>query len=845
MKSNFYIITFLLLLCSITMRVHAQIEVHSGTAGNLTWRITNDGVLTISGNDVMPDYNSMNTPPWYDYREEIERVTIEAGVLSISNSAFYRCLNLLRIDIPESVRSIGSSSFSSLTIGGIIQVEWDVPIDLSEEFNYSSAYRLIVPYGTKSLYAATATWGNFMIMENDPLNPCIPLAWGTCGAEGDGSNLTWELSCDSVLYIKGTGAMENYGGNKTPSWIWNEIWTKTREVVIEEGVTTIGNYAFNIPSYYGVSQITSVVLPIGLKTIGHRAFYDCVNLKSINIPDGITRIEYSTFYNCANLETINIPDGVTTIVDGAFEDCKKLKNVSFPNSVTIIGGGVFKGCSSITQVFIPSSVLEMDYYPFPDCSNLLSIDVADENPRYSSKDGILFDKMQETLIQYPGGKGGTYTVPSGVFYISMCAFQGCRNLESIIIHDAISTIPYYAFSGCASLKSFVIPHGIPSIEQGAFSECASLESISISGSVSSIGVYAFMNCTNLQSVVIPNTVQTIANHAFSGCISLTSVTIGKGIQTIAGGTFSNCSNLPFIVIPDNVQKIESGAFQNCVKLSKVDFGKVETIEQSVFSGCLSLNIVKLPKSIKYIGIAAFFGYEPKIISLSDVPPRIQSFSFVINKAYVPESLLSVYRKSDVWRDFTINPIINTINPIFNWATLDSLEVDGYQLHPAFHPDTMHYSLTVPSANPDSIDIIVRTLFPASVVWGDGVKRINKGANVFEVEVVYSPIVNSAVLMRTYTITVDYGTENSVTMPDYLPLVAYPNPTTEMAYIEIENPEDVLKIEIYNTQGMSVMKLTRNEISSKTSVNLSAFPSGVYFVAVAGKNTTKTVKIVKQ
>ena len=129
---------------------------------------------------------------------------------------------------------------------------------------------------------------------------------GTCGAEGDGSNLAWTLDSEGVLTISGSGDMHGYDPSAAP---WHG---RVKSAVIAEGVTSISWYAF----------------------------YDCTSLTSVTIPDSVTSISWYAFYNCRSLTSVTIPDSVTSIGEYAFYNCRSLTSVTIPDSVTSIGVGL-------------------------------------------------------------------------------------------------------------------------------------------------------------------------------------------------------------------------------------------------------------------------------------------------------------------------------------------------------------------------------------------------------------------------------------------------------------------------------------------------------------------------
>ena len=322
-------------------------------------------------------------------------------------------------------------------------------------------------------------------------------------------------------------------------------------------VTSIGDCAFLF-----CSGLTSVTIGNSVTSIGYRAFANCTGLTSVTIPNSVTSIGYQAFENCSGLTSpvynahvfaymptsysgaYTIPDGIESIAGSAFENCSVLTSVTIPNSVTSIGnhafenctgltspvynahvfafmptsysgaftipdgiesiaGGAFYNCYSLTSVTIPNSVTSIGdgYDAFYGCSSLTSINVASDNSNYCSVDGVLFNKDKTTLIQYPGGKQGAYTIP-----------------------NSVTSIGESAFYNCSSITSVTIPNSVTSIGERAFYECTSLTSVTIGNSVTSIGYQAFAFCTGLTSVTIGNSVTSIGDHAFTDCSGLTSVT---------------------------------------------------------------------------------------------------------------------------------------------------------------------------------------------------------------------------------------------------------------------------------------------------------------------------------
>ena len=225
---------------------------------------------------------------------------------------------------------------------------------------------------------------------------------GTCG-----ESLTWTLQLNGTLTISGNGAMTDFGPsyaeNVSVPWAGNRADIKT--VVIEEGVTSIGNNAF-----VACSNLTTVTMPNSITRIGEHAFENCFNLVKADIPAAVTEIGEYAFGGCKALTEVVIPNGVTAIADYSFETCISLKKVHIPDSVTSIGRNAFKYCPSLTEIVLPGSITFVGRTAFDECENLGHILYCGTQEQWASvtvRSGAIADHM---VITYDYKDGMEYHV---------------------------------------------------------------------------------------------------------------------------------------------------------------------------------------------------------------------------------------------------------------------------------------------------------------------------------------------------------------------------------------------------------------------------------------------------
>ena len=333
-------------------------------------------------------------------------IELSDGVTSIGTLAFYGCISLSSLELPSEVTNIGAEAFYGCSDLSDIELPGRLTsIGAGVFYNCSSLPSIELPSGVTSI-------------GNDAFNGCSSLS--------------------SIELPSGVTSIGNDAFNGC---------SNLSSIELPRGITSIEERVF-----YGCSSLVSVELSNGITSIGIGAFYNCSSLSSIDLPGGVTSIEDWAFYGCSNLSGIELPSGVTSIGVGAFKGCSSLNSIILPNGLTNIGSQAFSNCSSLNSIAIEDGLTaELQWDMFSGCDNLSSIYVFGKNVKYSSLNGVLFDKDQTTLIYFPKGKSGDYQIPAGVTTINANAFNGCDRIKCVEIPSGVVNIGSGAFSGCTDL----------------------------------------------------------------------------------------------------------------------------------------------------------------------------------------------------------------------------------------------------------------------------------------------------------------------------------------------------------------------------------------------------------
>jgi len=382
----------------------------------------------------------------------------------------------------------------------------------------------------------------------------------------EGSSLSWSIS-SGTLTISGNGPMPDFGQNPSP---WDIHKTSITSVVIGNGVTSIGDNAFNCPES---SKLMSVTIPNSVKSIGNYAFSGNRKLRSFTIPNEVDRIGDGVFYDCSGLTSIVIPESVTSIGELAFSWCTGLTSIVIPNSVMSIGDLAFSWCTGLTSVTIGESVEFIGNFAFRESSSLIKVINYRPIPQYiigkdvfpSSVSGPGYDNSP--TLRVPAGSVESYRDDVGWVFDDIKAIDEIDECITDTDEEGVITWTFcdgtLTISGNGNMPAgndYVMPWG---------NYKTWVTSVIIENGITSVSPFAFSNYSRLSSIVIPESVTSIGESAFSNCERLTSVNIPRRVTSIADDTFWGCERLMSISIPESVTEIGSNAFSFCFNLVEV------------------------------------------------------------------------------------------------------------------------------------------------------------------------------------------------------------------------------------------------------------------------------------
>ena len=445
----------------------AVTEAVCGNIGNgIAYMITKDGTLWIHGNGAMPDL-SANQTPWNGYSDEITKLVIGEGILSVGRCAFYGLSALKNVTLPQSLTVIDEYGFygcSSLTA-----------VTLPKNLYYIGAYAFRRTAMT-SIESDTDGWtvnGSTTALEPTALTKTeykkpfmrTPRESGTVIAEGrfgKTNALYWKLTDTGLLTISGEGKMPTFSSNGAP---WSEYRSVIRAVKVEDGVTSVGRCALHTSR----------------------------PLTEISLPNSLTEIQEYAFYNCINLKTVTVPENTVSIGKFAFRKCRSLIGIAFE-----IPYGWYADGEKLTATDVTVSgadMLTLSHYKYnwtrdvnAENENVdpLLVDGGSCNTRIIWRLRYTDENKTEMKLTVSGtgaipnyntaaapwyGYSESITeieVTEGVTAIGRCAFYGLKKVTAVTLPEGLTEIGDYAFNTCKSLSGITVPKTVTYISPTAF-----------------------------------------------------------------------------------------------------------------------------------------------------------------------------------------------------------------------------------------------------------------------------------------------------------------------------------------------------------------------------------------
>ena len=496
----------------------------SGTCGaKLTWALSSDGTLTISGTGAMNNYTSSSGTPWEARKSTIKKVVVNSGATTIGDCAFSGCSNMTAISLPEGIKSIGSNALANCSnLKSLVLPNGLTSIGADAFYNCDRLTGITLPDTLESIgYEA--------------FNECDALANITLPNSLTAIN-SWAFAfCRNLTTVQLSESL-----TRLPEYSF--YYCRLSEVTIPEGMLAIGSYGFQ-----GNNTLTTLYLPSTIENIASSAFSGCSNLadvyyagtqedaETILIGTGNTYLSGATWH-CTNGDSEGVgatsgtcgakltwalsTDGTLTISgtgamnnytssSGTPWEARKstIKKVVVNSGATTIGDCAFSGCSNMTAISLPEGIKSIGSNALANCSNLKSL-----------------------------------VLPNGLTSIGADAFYNCDRLTGITLPDTLESIGYEAFNECDALANITLPNSLTAINSWAFAFCRNLTTVQLSESLTRLPEYSFYYC-RLSEVTIPEGMLAIGSYGFQGNNTLTTLYLPSTMENIASCAFSGCNNL--------------------------------------------------------------------------------------------------------------------------------------------------------------------------------------------------------------------------------------------------------------------------------------------------------------
>ena len=555
------------------------------------------GILTIEGTGPMYSYNDTDNPaPWHEYAADIVEVTLPDSITSFGSYAFQGCA-LTEFTVPASIEQIQAHAFDGcnllqkLTVNATLQQLGDGAFA-----NNTSLTNVTFTLGPPSVLGEgvfSACADTFCLWY--PVN--YAYIWGgpyqtvwngyPCRMYGDvcGENLMYVAVSgvlDFILIDPNQPAVmteyEAYGN--VP---WKDI--SYSQVNLPEGLQNISAYALQ-----DLANLTSLVIPSTVKSIGYRAFYGCTALTDLNLPADLESFDTSYLNELSELTAVNVTEGGSSpysSIDGmlfiqeellslVFCPVTKSGDLTLPEGVQKVKTGAFKNCNKIKSLIFPESLIQLEEYAIGPTYSVTSMTFLGDQPTVAS--GSAINNCSNCNVVFYTNAHAASWAPNGE-----TTWMGMRLVNMDTMNDPVSgdcgENLHFTFYPTENLMDIWADEGTV----GVMTEFASsadvpwrgyyqpIKTVVVRGNVQNIGQYAFYCNSNIQAVTLPEGLLTIGKQAFRQCTSLQSITIPNTVTSIGNYAFYSCEVMQTVKMSASIASIGEGAFGHCICLTSVIF----------------------------------------------------------------------------------------------------------------------------------------------------------------------------------------------------------------------------------------------------------------------------------
>jgi hypothetical protein len=748
-----------------------------------------------------------------------------ANLKTIGNYVFSVCEKMKTLVISENVESIGDGAFFYCQELTSIYCKAANPIDINlgqDVFTgvYKPRCTLFVPIGSIPAYRAASQWQEFYNIIEMPAESNINSTAGGLAA------LIPQNIRDTLTTLEIKGAIDardfKFMRDSLPSLAELDMSAAT----INTYVGTQGTDDYNQSTVYAANTIPACAFSFPNNALGKES-----------------------------LTKVVLPLSATVIGDKSFFHCKGIQSLVMPNSLTIIGHGGLQGLN-LDSIYIPSSVKQIGNGAFFEFNGNIYVDA--NNQKYSSIDGVLFDKTVSTILQCPISKSGSYSLPTTVTKVGFAAFLDCEELTEVVLPSKVTIIEASAFLRCKNLKSVLLPPTLRVIQSSAFSDCVNLESINLPISLNEIEFAAFNECKKIQTIHIPSSITIIGSYVFSGCSNLETVTLPASVIKIGQGAFNNCSSLSSVKMFSNDPislKLTDEVFiraniNNCILT--VPFGAMSAYQQAEvwkdFKNIIEMQGIQLDKT--ELDTVSYWGDELEIKVTSNIDWKISAsdgwVQVVQNGNARGNSTVNIHVSQNLAfepRTAKIDIVTTESNKITievnQKAGVETLIVSADIVRMGRKDDRK--DLVYITSNTEWIAISDQawlTLSPNEAVNGNSTITLTAEENT-GLERTATVIVKSVIGNKTIVVTQE-GHKVGLEKRELETISVYPNPVADQ--LHINGFKGKATLQLFEMTGKNVFS---SELSNQSVISMTKFRQGIYLLRITTIDGIKEQKIVKQ